>query len=476
MHSLFRNGRLFTSLLSAALVLSACAPAAPAATETDPLAIAAVPQTYVTEPAPVFLDPAGSVTELASAVYPSIPPYPEAVPGKDFDQSQWNKDYDRWAAAIAAQKRDPAYKAGLEGFWNVVIQTWLTASPGENKVISPVNIYLSLGILGQITGGTTQAQILSRLGEDMPEHLRFRMHDLCSAQYLGEGPATQILANSLWLNESLPYRQELLEDLAYCAMTSSFLGTPGSVQMDEAFQDWINTQTGGLLADSVKDLHLSPNLAVALASTVRYQAKWSDAFDPARTGVQTFYGETETQVSFLHGDLIQPIYQSPVFTALSLGMKSGGGSLLLFLPGPGMTPEQLAVHPELAIFLQNPAPFASVPPQIIHFAMPKFEITSDTDLSEGLQKMGITEVFSTAADFTPLIANHVPAALTEAKHAVRFAADEEGVTAASYVEMQMAGAGRPPEQEVDFVLDRPFLFVLKSNDGLPLFAGIVNNP
>lgn len=39
-----------------------------------------------------------------------------------------------------------------------------------------------------------------------------------------------------------------------------------------------------------------------------------------------------------------------------------------------------------------------------------------------------------------------------------------------------AGAGMPPEEEVEFVLDRPSLFVITSNDGLPLFVGAVYRP
>ena len=34
----------------------------------------------------------------------------------------------------------------------------------------------------------------------------------------------------------------------------------------------------------------------------------------------------------------------------------------------------------------------------------------------------------------------------------------------------------PPEDEVDFTLDRPFLFLLTSSQGQPLFAGVVNQP
>jgi serine protease inhibitor len=33
----------------------------------------------------------------------------------------------------------------------------------------------------------------------------------------------------------------------------------------------------------------------------------------------------------------------------------------------------------------------------------------------------------------------------------------------------------PPEEIIDFVLDRPFLFVI-TNNRVPMFAGVVNEP
>ena len=66
--------------------------------------------------------------------------------------------------------------------------------------------------------------------------------------------------------------------------------------------------------------------------------------------------------------------------------------------------------------------------------------------------------------------------VSQAKHGVRVAIDEEGVTAAAYTMMAMDGAGAPPEEEIDFTLDRPFLFALSDDQGLPLFAGVVNQP
>ena len=48
--------------------------------------------------------------------------------------------------------------------------------------------------------------------------------------------------------------------------------------------------------------------------------------------------------------------------------------------------------------------------------------------------------------------------------------------AAAFTVMAMSGAAAPPDEieEIDFTVDRPFLFVIMSSDNLPLFTGIVN--
>ena len=111
----------------------------------------------------------------------------------------------------------------------------------------------------------------------------------------------------------------------------------------------------------------------------------------------------------------------------------------------------------------------------VNLAVPKFDVSCDLDLSEGLQKLGITEVFDeNAANFSAMCEQTV--FLSSASHAARVAIDEEGCTAASFTMMRYYGAMMPPEEYVDFVLDRPFVFAVTSADGMPLFVGIVNEP
>ena len=70
----------------------------------------------------------------------------------------------------------------------------------------------------------------------------------------------------------------------------------------------------------------------------------------------------------------------------------------------------------------------------------------------------------------------MPIVLAKADHAARVVIDEEGCTAAAFTVMENAMSAEPPDEEVDFVLDRPFLFCITGLSGLPLFVGVVNSP
>ena len=83
----------------------------------------------------------------------------------------------------------------------------------------------------------------------------------------------------------------------------------------------------------------------------------------------------------------------------------------------------------------------------------------------------------TKADFSPLTAEPQELFLSQAQHDVRVTVDEEGVEAAAYTVLAANAASAFSEpQELDFILDRPFLFAITTYNGLPLFVGIVNQP
>lgn len=142
-----------------------------------------------------------------------------------------------------------------------------------------------------------------------------------------------------------------------------------------------------------------------------------------------------------------------------------------------MTPEALLSDGSAVDFFLSPES-AESKYMTIDLSVPKFDVSADTDLSGALRALGVTDVFDAGkADFSPLTDKADDIFLSQAKHSARVTIDEEGVVAAAYTVM-VACRSRPcpPDERVEFTLDRPFLFAVTGESGEILFAGIVNTP
>ena len=53
--------------------------------------------------------------------------------------------------------------------------------------------------------------------------------------------------------------------------------------------------------------------------------------------------------------------------------------------------------------------------------------------------------------------------------------DEHGVIGAAYTELALTEGAMKEYDEIDFVLDRPFMFIVTGGDGSVLFSGVVRN-
>ena len=147
---------------------------------------------------------------------------------------------------------------------------------------------------------------------------------------------------------------------------------------------------------------------------------------------------------------------------------------MFVLPDEGVAPEALLQEEDFLARLEFYGDAASWGE--VQWSVPKFDVNSDLDLMDALKRLGITDLPDyNRADLSAL--TDLDAFLSEAKQLARVKVDEEGCEAAAYtVIMVDCGAAMPPDDEVDFVLDRPFLFAVTGESGLPLFTGVVNQP
>ena len=416
----------------------------------------------------------GTGTQLYKAEYPEMVQYPV-----NEDHTYTYEDYEAWInCKRERQPENKDYQNGIREFYEITMQEFLKDTQGENMVYSPLNVYMALAMLAETTDGESRQQILDLLHTDSIETLRNNAGILWNANYCDDGTVNSLLASSVWLSDKLDYNENTLKTLADNYYASSFSGTMGSAKYNKMLQDWLDEQTGGLLKEQTGNVQMDPLTVFGLATTVYFRAKWQNEFYAPYTKEEIFHAKSgDVTTEFMHQSGTDTYYWGEKFGAIARGLKNSG-NMLLILPDEDVAVEDLLSDKEVQNFIFDHYEWENQKFLIVNQSIPKFDVVSDFSLISGLQNLGVKDVFSFAeANFTPLLGDtELPLAVNEAKHAARVMIDEEGCTAAAFTVMLAAGAARPPEEQVDFVLDRPFLFVINGQDGQPLFVGIVNQP
>ena len=449
-----------------------------AAVLTIAIALASLSGCRNSQPTPELPAPELSLLDacaLAQAVYPSMTHYPISNSWDDATQQQeraWQADRTKQAAYFGAGQ-------GLESFFSSTVSTFLSDGDGENLVYSPLNLYMALAMLAETADGNSRAQILDVLGVDSIETLRTQAHSVWNANYCDDGVLTTILASSLWIEKDLPVARETVDRLANTYYTSTYQGDFGSEEMNEALRMWIDQQTGGFLEEQIKDLALSDEAIMAIVTTLYFRADWTSKFSKKNTADGVFHASTgDVTIPFMRQTSRQNYYWGEHFSAVAKSF-SKGGSMWLLLPDEGVSVDDLLNDSEaLGFVTAKKGTWENQKQMKVHLSMPKFDVGATLDLSEGLKQLGIADCFDVQkADFSAILPDGFDAFVSEIEQRVRVSVDEEGAEGASVTIISDAGAAPPPEvEEIDFVLDRPFLFVITGQDGLPLFVGTVKQP
>ena len=429
------------------------------------------------QPVSVFDIAAEKKMLLAAAVYPEMPRYPKT----EFDKKADKK----WSDAVKALRDQPeGYQDGFDAFFSNSTRTFLSDAGTENIIYSPLSLYMALGMSAEITDGDTRRQILDVLAPNYDidiDTLRSHAKSIWQANYMDDGMAKCVLATSLWTNNNLNYDQATVDLLADGYYSSVFTGDPSSDEYNKLLQAWLNEQTDGLLDNYVSNIEMTPETVLTLASTVNYSGKWKSEFSKKLTKSGTFHSPaSDVQRDFMNEERNTTYFWGDKFSAVSMSLENNG-SMRLILPDEGISVEELLNDDEVFGFMTYSGGIYKYPNSksvTVNMSVPKFDVSSQIDLRDGLGKLGITDLFDPErSDFSPLTGSADNIALSNAEQDTRVMIDEEGckASALTVVAFNFMSFVRP-DDHVDFVLDRPFIFEIMSDTGLPLFVGIVNDP
>ena len=422
-----------------------------------------------------------SVRHLASAAYPEaiLKVSSEEYFNSNgiFDDKAFEEDEKAWNEMWKEQRTlSEGLQDQMRDFY-LTSSVFLQNNDGENRVCSPLSVYIALAMLAEAAEGETRAEILQAIGADSMEEARDLAVRLWRSNYVDNGELLTDIASSLWLRKGLAVREDVLKTVAESYFADVYEGDPEDPAYTKALQDWLNEKTGGLLQDAVEGVQMDSEMLLSIVTTVYFRGKWQYPFDPASNKMMTFHGtDGDKEAEFMYKIADDQYHFYDHFGAVALQM-SGNDIMWLILPDEGYTPEEIAQEQDFISCLSSNYDENHTKFTMIHMSVPKFDVSSDVDLCETLKDLGIQQAFNLEqADFTGLLAEdreEEPVYLSQVQHAARCMIDEEGCIATAFTLEMLAGAAMP-DGEVDFTLDRPFLFAITSYTGAILFTGIVN--
>ena len=416
------------------------------------------------------------VNLVKTVTYPSMAACPDR---KSYnDEYAYQSDYLSWQESQRLQHNQPdGYADSLTDFFSRSIPRFLQGN--GNRAYSPINYYIALAMLAETAQGNSRQQILDLLNVDSIEALRTQASHVWNAHYNNDGKNTSLLANSLWLDNAYNFHQSAVDVLTDNYHAGVFHGDLDTESMNQQLRSWIDSQTGDFLQEHTQNLKLDSQTVFALASTIYFRSTWTNKFSKDATKNAIFHCvDKEINTPFMNDTFIGTYYQGKNFGAISLSL-SDGSCMWLILPYEEYSVQDILGSDEYLQLTLNPTNWAEKENRLIYLSVPKFDISSNTDLIEGTKNLGVTDVFSAAnADLGNLVnraGSNENVYVNQVDHAIRIAIDEDGITAASYTLIGAPGTGMPPEP-LEITFDRPFLFIVSSADNLPLFAGTVMEP
>lgn len=336
----------------------------------------------------------------------------------------------------------------------------------DAKSFSPVDAFVNVAILGYISTGNSQSEILTALGVASTDELNQVVKDVIDV--LGSGAGYSL--NSFWYDQNIYTLREgstnLLETLASHYYTNIIAARPTTDLVNE----WLNIYVPKDRFPIIPEVELDENGAdAAIVSSYFARSGWSDESlgqtfkDEYLSGnhKMTFYGKTNTEVNYI---------------------EHGGKKIILdYCQGVEITLEAMKINfflPDLensvsGIF-ESALEGNYQTADIIGAHVPYFKIDNRLDLIDPLRGYGVNSVFDISAGQGLL--NNQTTVVTSIEQFSTMSFDFGGLYSASVTVTQMnETAGGDFFSLEKLILDRPFVFTA-SYHGATILVGQVYNP
>ena len=383
------------------------------------------------------------------------------------------EDYEAQDELWSANQLDEAFLEDLAAFSYRSAATVLAEKPQDNGNFSPASLYYALAMTQMGAAGSTRDEIADLLGGSDVEGTAQQCGNLM--RLLATDQLSDIkLANSAWMRQDGAFKQPFVDAMSAQFYASLFQVEFGTPEADRAMAQWIADNTQGTLNPQFKS---QEGQLLSLINTVYFKSEWTKAFESEATQPGTFAAPSgDMQARFMSQRLDRPqeYRQTDAYTRASLGFMDGS-QMTFVLPAEGSSVQDLLAD---EVLLEEAFSAESTGEAFITYRVPKFSFDSSYGLIPALEQMGVTSAFGDQADFSNL--TDAPAYVSGVMQESHIGLDENGVEASAYTKVDIMEMSALPDPsvvgELEFNLDRPFLYEIRTKQGAPLFIGVCAQP
>ena len=373
----------------------------------------------------------------------------------------------------------PEYNTAINSFAVNLLHALCTSDSlaDKNIIISPLNINRNLAIVTEAAAGETKQELLNTLGGQ--QALDDAKNALGELLYADNSVILQI-ADAIWTNSD---KYELIPSFASLAeskygvrcTTLDFTDVGNTVK---TVNNWIEENTAHNIKNMINENYIKPLTACFITSAIYFKADWTSPFDISKTAKQSFTtpdGITSVDM-MVSMNSFQTIVTDDYHNAkLYYGTSQKDYFFLdVYMPMTQTVPD----------FIQQRCPDVLKGADSIDYRavqMPKFVFENKLNLQPALESIGIKRAFSnTESEITgmaTLKGTTVPSQLVidTIVHCAGIRTDEEGTEAYAVTATTLSDNCASGFDEIIF--NKPFLYFIRAGEnGLILFAGIMNNP
>lgn len=353
---------------------------------------------------------------------------------------------------------------------------------GGNIFYSPLSIFLALAMTYEGARGQTASEIQSvfHFPEDNATR-RSSIAAICNDLNKVGVNYTLSIANALWVQKDYQLLDEYVNVIRsyYAGEATNVDFVKATEQARQTINAWVENRTSNRITNLIPEGALNQFTRLVLTNAIYFNGTWVKPFDGGHTTESDFRvnGSRTVKVPMMSQTGPEAIFNyAKVDNVQLLEMPYNGGnlSMLILLPKS----DDLSSFEE-ALTLEKLNQWRNeLSEQRVDVYVPKFNFTTQYQLSKNLIEMGMPTVFSedTAADFSGMDGTR-NLFIGDVLHKAFIGVNENGTEAAAATAVVMVGSALPVSPVTIFRADHPFMFMIQERvTGNILFLGRVINP